>query len=276
MSTLPNKDIKTNLPTLPNLIQNVVNQFIVRPLGSPQVGVSGYVFDLVGSEEISLDADITDHYVEGNYAIQDHIALKAERFVLSGFVGELQDIFPHAFLSVLTNVQSLGTIFGLAPEFSAQATKVYGDIASVASKAGEVLNQAKNIRDIFTQKSTTATRQQDAFKYFYDIWESRQLCRVETPYGIFDNMAVESVRAKQDETTRLVSDFVVSFKKIRTTETKKFRAPKPILSGRAISAAASEINNQGPTAGKKTTFAIDELLENEDPIATKFFRWMRQ
>lgn len=262
MSTLPNKDIKTNLPTLPTLVKNVVNQFIVKPMDPPQVGVSGYVFDIIGNEEIAIDADITDHYVEANYAIQDHIALKPERFVLSGYVGELHDIFSHAFISILTNAQSLGTIFGLAPEFSVQATRTYAKIASVASKAGEVLNQVKNIRDIFTQKSTTATRQQDAFKYFYDIWQSRQLCRVETPYGEFDNMAIESIRAKQDETTRLISDFSITFKKIRTAETVKFKTPRVPSAGRIANTLKSTATNNGPVTGSKVEFASQPYFDS--------------
>lgn len=234
MTTPYNSNVRTNLPNLPTLIENVVSQYIVRPGSPQQVGISGYVFSIVGGEEMIVDADVTDHYLEDNTAVQDHIALRPEKFVLSGYVGELKDIFQFTFLSILTNIQSLGTIFGLAPEFSIQATQVYGEIASVASKVGEVFNQAQNIYDIFTQNATTATKQQEAFKYFYDLQRSRILCQVETPYGKFDDMVIESIRARQDESTRLVSDFSITFKKIRTTQTIQFSALKNIpAQGRA-------------------------------------------
>lgn len=249
MSTINNPNIRTNLPNIPTLIENVVNQYIVRPGTPQQVGISGYVFDVVGTEELVSDADITDHFLEDNTAIQDHIALRPEKFTLSGYVGELKDIFQFTFLSILTNIQSLGTVFGLAPEFSVQATRTYAKIQDVASKVGEVFNQAQNIYDIFTQNSTTATKQQAAFKYFYDLQRSRILCQVETPYGKFDDMVIESIRAKQDESSRLISDFSITFKRIRTAKTIQFSSLKNIpAAGRAANLITNVVNN-GSSSG---------------------------
>lgn len=199
-----------------DLIKNVVNQYIVRSTSS---SVNGFVFDVLDEESMYLDSEITDHYVEENFAVQDHIARRPERFMLRGFVGELTDIFSNTFLSLLTNIQSLSSIGGFLPEFASQATQVYSKIADTASKAGQVLNQAQNVYDIFFQKSTTATKQQNAYNYFYTMWLARTLCTIETPYGVLSNMAIESVRAVQHGDTRFISDITVTFKKIRITST---------------------------------------------------------
>jgi len=135
-------------------------------------GQYGFVFDIADEEQMYLDSEITDHYVEANYAVQDHIARRPERFMIRGFVAEMSDIFPATMLSLLTNIQSLSSIGGFLPTFAAQATQVYSKIADVASKAGQVLNQAQNVYDIFFSKSTTATKQQNAFNYFYNLWDA--------------------------------------------------------------------------------------------------------
>lgn len=259
-----NPNVQTNLKTLPNLvsnvqsqfpdlIKNVTNNFIVRPSGNT-IGVSGFVFDVIAREEIMVESDITDHFIEDNSSIQDHIALRPERFILSGFQGELRDIFSNAFLSILTTVQSFGTVGGLAPEFSAQAAQVYSQISSVASKVGNVFNQAQNIYDIFLGRSTTANRQQQAFQHLYNLWLARQLCQIETPYGILNDMAIEHIRAQQDESTRLVSDFEVTFKRIRkatTTNSSVTGQSLNSVTGRAAQILKDTAVNNGSTAGLK-------------------------
>lgn len=262
MSILPiNPNVKDNLNTLPDLVRNVTELPIVRELSKPnKAGVSGYVFDIIGTEEMLIDSDITDHFIEDNSAIQDHIALRPERFVLSGYVGELRNLLPNSFLGFLTTAQSLGTIFDFAPDFPKQATQIYNEISDVAAKVGEVYNQAANIYEIFFQKSTTENRQQEAFQYFYNLWLSRQLCEVETPYGILKNVAIESIRVKQDEETRLVSDFSITFKKIRTTRTLQItidQVASPVASeGRGAQITKEESDNNGSTSG----LDVDDLL----------------
>lgn len=251
MGDIPlNPNIQTNLKSLPDLVKNVVNQTIVTIPGlggkfdpGNRIGVSGFVFDIVAKESIVLESDITDHWLEDNTAVQDHIALRPIRFTLTGYVGEIRDIFQGSFLSVLTTLQSFGTVAGLAPSFSAQAAQVYGKVASVASKVGNVYNQAKNVYDVFFGSNTTANRQQEAFQYFEKLWESRILCQVETPYGVLDNMAIESVQAMQDEDTRQISNFSVTFKKINKATTTKVLAK-----GRAQQIIKEAVNS-GTTSG---------------------------
>jgi hypothetical protein len=214
--------------------------------------VSGFIFDIIATEEFSLDSDITDHYTENNSAIQDHIALRPEKFMLSGYVGELTNNFTNFLLNILTEAQSFGTVLGLAPQFSIQATQVYNQIAAVTSSVAAVVNQAQNIYSLFTGVSTTANKQQNAFQYFYNLWLSRQLCEVETPWGILQNMAIENVRVKQDENTRIISDFTVTFKAIRFANTLSLTstgADLSTLTGQQLATLQETADNSGTTSG---------------------------
>lgn len=199
-----------------DLLNNVVNQFIVTPSGDPgYIGRKGFVFDVLGDEEVMFDSDITDHFVEENFAIQDHIALRPPRFTLTGYVGEITDIFQNAFLNILTTIQSIAGISDYTLEFGAQATQVYNKITAIASQVGVVINQAQNIYNIIAGPSTIETKQQSAYNKFVDLYMNRTLCTVETPWATWPMMGIESIRILQRDNNRFVSEFSVTFKQIR-------------------------------------------------------------
>ena len=206
-----------------DLINNVVNQFIVKPTGSSGfIGTGGFVFDVLGDEDATFDADITDHYIESNYAIQDHIALKPPRFTLSGYIGELKDIFQNSFLNILTTIQSMSAIGPYDLVFGSQATQVYGELAGIASQIGTIMNQASNAYHVLTGASTTVSKQQEAYSYFVNLYLDRVLCQVETPWATWQNMAIESIRIVQKADNNMVSEFSITFKQIRTVSTEKY------------------------------------------------------
>lgn len=200
-----------------NLVSSVVNQFIVRPLGAPNLtGISGFIFDILDDEEIVIDSDITDNYVEGNYSVQDHISLRPIRFTLRGYTGEVVDDLPNALASIYTRVKGLQTLGGLAPQFNTQDAQFYAAVNNVVQKVTNVINQVKSAFQLFSDSSTTTNRQQKVYQYFFNMWQTRQLCTVETPFAIFENMAIESIRALQSGATRFVSEFSITFKQIQT------------------------------------------------------------
>jgi hypothetical protein len=238
------------IPTVEQFVSSVVDKYIVRPTSNPNlIGVGGFLFDIDATQEISLDAEVTDHYTEDNYAIQDHVALRPKMVTLRGYIGELKDMQAQSLLPVLTNIQSLASIGGFMPQFAAQATQVYSKITDVTSKIDSVINQANNVFDIFTNKSTTANYQQKAYMFFEQLRDSMQLCTVETPYKIFNNMVITSLRAIQKDDTNIISDFAVTFKEIRTANTIYETTATPVLSGRAAAALAPTVNN-GQVTGK--------------------------
>lgn len=258
-------DNQINTKSVQGFISSVVNKYVVRPTGSPNmIGAGGFLFDILAREEVSLDADITDHFVENNYAIQDHIAVRPVSFTLRGYVSELNNVYEQPLLGILENAQSLGDVFGLAPNFSAQATQAYAKIANVTAKVNNVINQANNIFDIFSSKSTTANNQQKAFKFFKDLWMNAQLVSVETPYEVFTNMAITRVVAIQNEDTKMFSDFSVTFKQIRIAQTVYELQPAPLKSGR-MAFANADVIAAGQISGKPIELTPTAVLKSYYP-----------
>lgn len=255
MSDPYNSNILGNLNTLPGFI-NSVTQAIVTFTGNPsRIGVSGFIFDIIGVEEMMLDSEITDHYSEDNMSVQDQIALRPEQFTLSGYVGELALNPVNPYTNILTTLQAFGTVPAMISIFSPQASQVYNRLSTIASNGQNIINKAANIYSLFSDLSTTTDKQTNAFQYFYNMWLSRQLCEVETPWGIFENMAILNVRAKQDEITRVISDFSVTFKMMRFASTNQVTATGTDLSsttGRVTQALQSTPDNSGSTTGVAT------------------------
>lgn len=222
---MANIDATSRPLTLQNaatLTETVVNQAIARATGAQadlfNIGTSGFLFDIIGDERIEQEMRITDHYTEDNRAIQDHIAQGPERFTLRGYVGEVTSIFQEALSSIITSVDRLNLIDSFLPEFTTQATQFYGAIASTIGTVNQIVQQVSNAYNLFTQKSTNATKQQVAYNYFKSMALSNQPFTVETPWGIYENMYIERISGKQDEATKYVTDFSVTFKKIRTVQ----------------------------------------------------------
>ncbi len=207
------------------LVGRVTNQAIARATGSLSalnMGAYGFLFDIIGDEAIDSENRITDHYTEDNKSIQDHIAQGPERFALQGYVGEVTNVLEQGLQSIITSVDRLGILDAFVPNFTQQATQFYNAITSTVGKVTSIVAQVQNAYDLFTQKSTQATKQQAAYNYFKSMMLANQAFTIETPYGIFNNMYIESLRVKQGDESKYISDFRVSFKKIRIVQDAVF------------------------------------------------------
>jgi hypothetical protein len=210
----------TNVQEASNLVSLVANQAIVQPYGDPYtIGISGLIFDIVGRVSVKATADVTDHFVEANYAIQDHVALRPIIVTMEGRAAELVDYFsPGTLEQIFSAVGGLGTLAGLGPTFNVQAAQVYSEISSVASLAQNIVNTAQSLFEIIQGGMTVVTKQQTVFTQLMSMRNSRQLCQVETPYGVFEDMIIEDLDCEQTEETTKVSNFTIRFKQILTVQ----------------------------------------------------------
>ncbi len=192
-----------------------------------------FVFHYEGEQTVTLDSDITDHYVEDNTAIQDNIALRPEIITTHGFIGELNDV-PPAGLNILQSISnSLTTIGAYVPNISATALIAYTEafqlyqVGANAVSSGVSAWQSLNPSGEAVVDGTaitntgkfTQSRQQIAFQQFYGYWRNRTLFTVQTPWAVFTNCAIKNLRAVQDAETSMITDFEVSFKLIRSAQT---------------------------------------------------------
>jgi hypothetical protein len=182
---------------------------IVRP-NNPPAGIGGYLFDIPGDEEVRLRSAISRHYVESNTPISDHITLEPEMITLRGVVAELANGLP----ATPTQAPAPNPL-PVLPAMSPGLTPGQQQTASAtAPTQGE---QASGLYQYYLSGSPAGslTRQTNAFLFFQQAWWGRQLMSVETPWGIFLNMAIADLRVVQSKETKYLSDFTVILEKIR-------------------------------------------------------------
>lgn len=247
-----------------------------NPDGSPSTSQQppAILFHYEGEQSATLESDITDHFIEDNSAVQDQIALRPPVITTHGFIGELNDIAPPALQIIKTLADKLLVISAYTPALTTTALIAYTEalllyevtqgvaqsaVAAWSSITGTNGESVIGSNGLIQQNNQT--KQQEVFQSFYGYWQNRTLFTVQTPWAIFQNMAIKSLRAIQDAETKMISDFEVSFKQIRTASTALSSVIQTSAQGRAQFQSASGVNNgiQSPTnntdfaAGLQTT-----------------------
>jgi hypothetical protein len=241
--------IPTTGPTVFDLIAALTTlrqQAIIRPTNPPP-GIAGFLFDVPDEEEINARADITDNFVEANFAVQDHIALKPEEYTVRGFVAELVAFQPQAPATATTENQ-LPLNPNITPQFTLGAEETQALIDQIRDEQDETAGE-NTLWEFYTARSAAPpdeTRQTRAFRYFHALMRARQLFTVETPWGFFYPVAIQHVRAAQGPETKGESTFALTFKVIRIAGAVTVAAGQ--LAGRAFQQSAAVTQNG--TAGK--------------------------
>lgn len=198
------------------------------------------VFNYEGENVADLQSDITDHFIENNSAIQDQIAIKPVMYRVTGFVGELNDVAPAALTPLKIAAEKLTVIGAYVPQVSATAILAYNaafaayqiaqtgiDLAASAwatingSNGTTVINGSTSGTDNgeLTNQLPNQTKQQIYFQQFYAYWKRRTLFTIQTPWAIFQDMAIVSLNAVQDAETDKISTFTINFKQLRFAST---------------------------------------------------------
>lgn len=219
------------------------------------------LFNYEGEQIATLESDITDHWVEDNIYVQDQIALKPEEFTTKGYIGELTDILPAFLQPLQTAANALVTIDSYTPQLSVtalnalnQATLLYENASAIASAAvsawssitSSIFGGPEEIgtsgSGVFVSGSSLVqSKQQQMFAQLYGYWNTRTLFNIQTPWAVFTNMAIKSLRAIQDAETRMITDFEITFKKIRNVSS--IDLTETVLSpGTATTQSASAVN----------------------------------
>lgn len=207
---------------------------VVNILGA--TGIAGFKFNVPQSEQVRLENEITDHYVESNYAIQDHIARKPVVITLSGLVGDY-------FYTVNKIEDALALItptITLVKEFIPQITSVVQrqkidftneqkqKLVKQDNGSYKVLVNGKeyeyefNTMDLFTLFQSLyklKSPQTRAFLFFEAMWKSGARFSVETTWKRYDNMVVQSVTPKRDNNAD-ITEFTIVCKQMEFTASR--------------------------------------------------------
>lgn len=205
-----------SLTNLVDLASTAGEMYVVAP---ENIESDVYLFDTRGEEEAVLESDITDNWVEDNKVMQDHIGLRPITITLSGYVGELTNKLPKEFEDLeKENINAkLSSISPFLPKLTTQAQYIMNraqEVYQVYEKADKTIGRVEEALE-GTRVPKDIPNQQAIFDKFYQLWEKRGLYTVYTPFGVFDSMAIQSVHARQEEDSAYISEFRVTFKKIR-------------------------------------------------------------
>lgn len=216
-----------------------------------QVKTIDVIFDIIESDAISIQADITDNYVEDNTAVQDTMAIKPIEITLRGFVGE--KVYDRSLMltGLIENAFSkISPISALVPQISSYANAVVNAAQYVESSINRYINNFKSIKDIFNKNKTPQMSKQMAVaQNLLNLRNSRTLVTVSTPFGVFDNMLVLDAQMEQGNNTT-VSDLTVTLKQYNSVATQLVNIDYKKYAGRVAEQKAVE-ENLGKVRGQQ-------------------------
>lgn len=250
----------TPLNTLDTTNQ-LVNKFVVSPIVN--LGIAGFSFDIFEEHKSEQTAEITDHYVEDNSTIGDHIAIKPLKFSLRGFVGELVDTTATPKSSVAELAEKLTIINSYLPVVTGAAKQVNNLLtsnkASTADAVGQSIGTGVDLFQAYQALNPPDTRQAKAYNFFQALFKAKQLVAVDTPFGFISDMAIENVISIQADNA-YISDFSVTLKEFRTASTQLVDFDTKKNQGRAGN-QKSETVDQGTANGaqRDSSLAFDGL-----------------
>jgi len=293
----------TPLSTATTAAQGLSNLILVTPANLGVVGgytpqtkdgkeLPKLLFHTEGENSIALESDVTDHYVEDNTAINDQVALRPEIITVRGFIGDLNDVAPYGLQTAKQAAEKLTVINAYTPVLSATALSLYNRAAFLYSVGINAANAAvasyssinglingQNNETVITGTETDTqlrnltgnrgrisiqSKQQIAFQQFYGYWRQRTLFTVQTPWAIFKNMVIKTLRATQSEDSNSITDFEITFKIMRFAKTENVNSTivnASNLDGRAGQSSITEVETV-TTNPIPSTSATDQIAES--------------
>lgn len=233
-------------------------------------GIAGFRFNVPLTEQVKMDNDITDHYVDSGTAVQDHITQKPLTITLTGLQGEYFYSVNQIEDMLAKVVPTMALVAQFLPKLTpATIQKKYAQSKSTASKTvnnnnseqlqGSIRRKVFNAVDLFKEFQNVyklKSAQTRAFLFFEAMYKSRALFTVETTWKRYDNMVIQSLVPKRDENAD-ITDFTVTFKQIRFTESKSESIKNYV---NRYEQAMSKPVNKGIDKGKE----VDTLNPNKN------------
>lgn len=234
------------------------NRVVIAPVGVGQIGA--FAFDYHGQDEVSMDNDVTDHWVESNLSVQDNIAIKPNMITLRGYVSELS-LQASVFATLNAALATVETALSQAPaylgKYSAGTTQTLStaitQVQNVVVQIEQSLARVAQVAQFFSP-GPSMNKQQAAFAQLSALRNARVLFTVFTPFQVFWNVAIVNLKAIQSEKTRTMSDFVVTMKQIQFTQNISPSQAASNNGGNSQFSVQAQTSN-GITAGTPSPFS---------------------
>lgn len=256
-------------------IQDHIKEYFIT---SPVDGID-LKLDIIGDESLSVESDVTDHYVESNSAYQDQISLKPKIYTVSGEVGELTWYQRDSSSQTVGQVaQRLEGVVSLLPIRS----KGFQQMKNTVMKAAQWVDTASNIYDRFDSLTPITNKQMQAYNYLLSWRNIRLPLTVKSPWGILENYVITSLKLTQPKETKDKTIIQITFKEFRTTSVSTVEFDESKYQGNAAFEREPNVDN-GKTAGDDRSISRQvtkndlnnpfhttsvETLPNDEYIAT--------
>lgn len=230
-------------------------------------GVAIY-FDYIEDETSAVEASITDNYVESNYSIQDHIAIKPRVYRLRGCVGEI--VYKNEFtwlnkisnkvnhpvlLQTLDKMKPIVSVSPIISNYTQLAQNIVNQIESSFNRYKKMWNDYKG-----TGNPYKGNRQRVVVAILNQILQQRIPVRLEDLKYTYEPFQegqynktyfLQSVSAHQGD-NNFITDVEVTIKEFRIATTKVTKLDKEKYG--AITASQvqkTETQNEGVAKGQK-------------------------
>lgn len=242
------------------------------------------LFDYITDESSTVEAEITDNWVESNYSEQDHIAIKPRIYRLKGCVGEV--VFENKYLvedyiemyldshpifkKTLNAVNGIGNIFNIVSNYTQIAI-------NIAKQLESSFDRYKNIWQNFQNDKQFVNKHQIAV---YNTLS--QILQTRTPVKLSGLMFstevfmenqydktyyLQSVTANQTD-SKYISDIEVVIKEFRIAKTQTTKIDKKKFGGIVSEQKTTESNN-GIAKGNPTTVTPEQIDKVKGSTITK-------
>lgn len=250
-------------------------------------------FDYISEETSSVEADITDNWVESNYTLQDHIAIKPRMYRLKGCVGEV--IYEDA-SRILKQLGSINTskhpvlqktmnLLNSSNPQTKTTGNVLGGLSSLSGIVGNytkaAINLAKQIDSSYDRyyqiwqnfrkrNQFTGKRQEAVYAMLTNMLQTRKPVKLKGLmfsldsqfFDFSDNMYdktyyIQSVSAHQGDSS-YITDIEVTIKEFRIAQTLTTKVDKTKFGGIVADQKTTESFN-GSAKGNTVTTTPEQM-----------------
>lgn len=242
---------------------------VLAPKGVQQIGA--FAFQYKGDDVVTMDNDVTDHWLEDNTAVQDHIGVRPTMVTLRGFVSELS-LSGSLLSTISTALNSVQTTLTRATAYTGSYTP--GTLVSMQKSITQAQNIAIQIEQAVARAAQLAsffptgavlTKQQSAYFQLSSLRLARIVFTVFTPFQVFNNMTIVSLKAIQSEKTKTMSDFIVVLKQLNFSDKISVADYTTYFGGRAAYNKQFKVFNGG-TAGKSILGGVTTAVKGSFPL----------
>lgn len=232
--------------------QAFINRSVLAPIGVKQIGP--FAFDYQGDDTVDMNNDVTDHFLEDNTAVQDHIGVRPITVTMRGLISELAlaqsvaNSISAALASVENQLSQASAYLGAyTPGVTQRMFAAITQAQNLAIQVEQAAARAAQIASFFFPGPAQLNRLQAGYAELNSLYKAGTLFTVFTPFETFDNMAITSIKAVQPERSKTVADVTVTMKQLRFVQNIQPSAYQAQYGGNAAN------NWQSPTASGTTT-----------------------